>query len=163
MNKATFITENQTLTIKRAFSAPISLVWRVWTEAELLDQWWAPKPWKSETSHMEFREGGYRFYAMVSPEGEKLWGRTNFETIRKPTEFTGTDIFCDEKGLPKDTMPAAKFSNQFFDQGDQTEVVIVTIYDSEESLQKMIEMGMNEGWELVFTTLDELFTEMTSS
>lgn len=33
----------------REFEANLSLVWKAWTEAEMLDQWWAPKPWKCET------------------------------------------------------------------------------------------------------------------
>ena len=57
--------------IKREFAAPKKHVCAACTEPELLDQWWAPKPWKSETKSMDFSEGGRRLYAMVGPEGEE--------------------------------------------------------------------------------------------
>ncbi|WP_312302176.1 hypothetical protein [Chryseobacterium sp.] len=37
--------ENNTIVVKREFNANLELVWQAWTTAELLDQWWAPKPY----------------------------------------------------------------------------------------------------------------------
>lgn len=87
MNNTIFTANENILKVERTFNAPIELVWRAWTEAELLDQWWAPKPWKSETSHMDFSEGGYRLYAMVGPEGEKHLGRTDYRSIDVHVQF----------------------------------------------------------------------------
>ena len=63
--------ENKTVNVKREFNASLANVWSAWTEAEILDQWWAPSPWKSKTKSMEFKEGGQRLYAMVGPQGGK--------------------------------------------------------------------------------------------
>ena len=52
---------NNTLTVVRAVAAPIDFVWAAWTEPELLDQWWAPKPYQTKTKSMDFREGGFCF------------------------------------------------------------------------------------------------------
>ncbi len=38
---------NKKLHITRHFTAPIEKVWKAWTESELLDKWWAPRPWKA--------------------------------------------------------------------------------------------------------------------
>ena len=65
--------ENKTITVKREFAAARSLVWDAYTKREILDQWWAPKPWASKTKIMNFEVGGRRFYAMVSPEGQEHW------------------------------------------------------------------------------------------
>src|SRR5690606_36527914 len=59
--------DSLTVTVKRSFDAPVDLVWSAWTEANLLAQWWAPKPWKAVTKDMDFREGGRWLYAMTSP------------------------------------------------------------------------------------------------
>ena len=59
----------KTVIINREFDAELSLVWDAFTKPEILDQWVAPKPWMSKTKYMDFRVGGRRFYAMVSPEG----------------------------------------------------------------------------------------------
>ena len=50
--------ENNRVNVVREFSAPVGKVWAAWTQQELLDQWWAPRPWKARTKSMDFREGG---------------------------------------------------------------------------------------------------------
>jgi uncharacterized protein YndB with AHSA1/START domain len=58
------------LTIERIFDAPRSRVWQAFTDAELLDRWWAPEPWTTETVSMDFRIGGRWHYSMNGPNGE---------------------------------------------------------------------------------------------
>lgn len=161
MSETTFTAEGSKLTVKRTFQAPVNLVWRAWTEAELLDQWWAPKPWKSVTKHMAFTEGGYRLYAMVGPEGEEHWGRTDFASIEKLKQFSGKDSFCDEAGNINEMAPVANFTNLFTGHTGTTEVVITTTYASEEDLRKVIEMGMKEGLSMAFQNLDQVLTNLT--
>ena len=48
---------NKRITVTRNFEAPLEQVWKALTEKDLLDQWWAPKPWKAKTKSMDFREG----------------------------------------------------------------------------------------------------------
>ena len=67
-NKQTTISKdaaNKKLIVVREFDAPLEEVWKAWTEKDLLDQWWAPKPWKAKTKTMDFREGGIWLYSMV--------------------------------------------------------------------------------------------------
>ena len=54
----------KTVFVNREFAAELSLVWDAFTKQEILDQWWAPKPWESKTKAMDFKVGGHRFYAM---------------------------------------------------------------------------------------------------
>ena len=58
---------NKKITVIREFDAPVEKVWKAWTQKELLDEWWAPKPWKTRTKTIDFREGGHWLYAMVGP------------------------------------------------------------------------------------------------
>ena len=160
MNQTEFNAEANILTVKRTFNSELSLVWRAWTEAELLDQWWAPSPWKSETSHMEFKEGGYRLYAMVSPEGQRHIGRTNYVSIDFHSFFSGEDAFCDDKGKINPDMPVAKFKNAFQAEAEKTVVVVTTEYASEEHLQQVIDMGMKEGLSMAYDNLDILLSKM---
>ena len=50
--------ENKTITAKREFAAELPLVWDAFAKSELLDRWWAPKPWKTRTQTMDFRKCG---------------------------------------------------------------------------------------------------------
>ena len=73
--------------ITREFDADLSLVWDAFTKAEILDQWVAPKPWISRTKFMDFKVGGRRFYAMVSPEGQERWAIQKYTSISPKTNF----------------------------------------------------------------------------
>jgi uncharacterized protein YndB with AHSA1/START domain len=58
----------KTVFINMEFAVGLSLVWDAFTKPEILDQWYAPKPWVSKTKFMNFEVGERRFYATVSPE-----------------------------------------------------------------------------------------------
>ena len=73
----------QTVFITREFDAGLELVWDAFTKQEILDQWVAPKPWVSKTKFMDFKVGGRRFYAMVSPEGQERWAIQGFHPYRQ--------------------------------------------------------------------------------
>ncbi|XOV91788.1 MAG: SRPBCC domain-containing protein [Bacteroidota bacterium] len=162
MNETQFAVNETMLTVTRTFDAPIELVWRAWTEAELLDQWWAPKPWKSETSYMDFSVGGYRLYFMIGPNGEKHPGRTDYLEINHHKNFAGEDSFCDEEGNINPEMPVAKFQNLFEPNSSKTVLIITTEYASETQIQQVIQMGMKEGLSMAFNNLDEVLNGLNS-
>ena len=58
-----------TVLVVKEFDAELSIVWDAFTKPEILDQWWAPKPYESKTKVMDFKVGGRRLYAMISPDG----------------------------------------------------------------------------------------------
>lgn len=97
--------ENNTIIVRREFAAKLRLVWDAYTKAELLDQWFAPKPWKAKTKTMDFREGGFWLYAMCGPNGEEHWGRMDYLKIQPLESYTGLDGFCDDKGNPTPNCP----------------------------------------------------------
>lgn len=145
---------NKQIKVERSFNAPINLVWSAWTEAEILDQWWAPKPWTAQTKSMDFREGGHWLYAMVSPEGEKHWGKVEYLKIAKQTFFSAYDGFCDENGVPNTSLPRNKWENSFSEEGEDTTVKILLSFDKLEDLETIIEMGFKEGFTAGLENLD---------
>ncbi|NWG29184.1 MAG: SRPBCC domain-containing protein [Ignavibacteriaceae bacterium] len=160
MNKAILFNflvdkENKQIRVDRSFNAPLDLVWTAWTEAEILDQWWAPKPWRAKTKHMDFRVGGYWLYAMVGPENEKHWSRADYEKIIPKQYFSAYDGFCDEVGNLNTAMPRNKWENNFTANGDQTLVSILLTFDSLEDIEKIIEMGFQEGFTAGLENLDQ--------
>lgn len=155
MSKTIFKSEENKLTVTRTFDANITLVWSAWTEPELLDQWWAPKPWKSETSYMNFAENGYRIYAMVSPEGERHMARTDYKKIKPQLTFSGEDSFCESDGTINTSMPIAKFKVEFAANTNSTIVILNSEYQSKEHLEQVLAMGMKEGLNMAFENLDE--------
>jgi len=148
--------ENKKISVKREFSAPISKVWAAWTESQLLDQWWAPKPWKAKTKTMNFEEGGYWLYVMEGPDGTKHWSRSDYKEITPLKHFSGRDAFCDEKGQINPDFPISIWTVDFSDKSNSTVVSIETKFDDPSHLEKIIEMGFKEGFSAALENLDEL-------
>ena len=151
--------ENQ-LIISRNFNAPLNLVWRAWTEPEILDKWFAPEPWKSVTKHMDFKEGGHRLYYMQGPEGEKHWGKMMYIKIVPEDFFNAEDGFCDENGNINEEMPSSHWNVVFTESETGTTVVGTTTFASTEALKQSIEMGVVEGTKICQDQLAELLKEL---
>ncbi|QNF33191.1 SRPBCC domain-containing protein [Adhaeribacter swui] len=160
MNKAllfnfTVDKENHKINVERLFDAPLDLVWAAWTEADILDQWWAPKPWRAKTKSMDFREGGHWLYCMVGPENEEHWCKSEYFTIQPEKYFSAIDGFCDAEGNLNPEMPRNKWENTFTPQQEQTRVNIDLSFDSLEDLEQIIQMGFREGFTAGLENLDQ--------
>ena len=148
--------ENNTITVTREFAAELPLVWDAYTKSEILDQWWAPKPWKARTKTMDFREGGYWHYAMVGPNGEEHWALLNYESIQIQKKFAGRDAFADADGNVNKDLPQSKMEMSFKPKGQLTVVEGHITYDDLAQLEATIQMGFKEGLTMAMEGLDEL-------
>ena len=149
----------KTAFINREFDASLSLVWDAFTKQEILDQWWAPKPYASKTKFMNFEVGGRRFYAMVSPEGQERWAIQKYTSISPKTNFKMYNAFADKDENPE--LPGSDWDLKFNEENGTT-IVRVTIYnESLARLEKMIEMGFKEGYTMQMKNLDELLASLS--
>jgi uncharacterized protein YndB with AHSA1/START domain len=149
----------KTVYITREFDADLSLVWDAFTKAELLDQWVAPKPWTSRTKFMEFKVGGRRFYAMVSPEGLERWSIQTYTSISPKTHFKMSNAFADEHENPD--LPGSDWDYNFSEQDGKTTVRITIYNESLARLDKMIEMGFTQGFKMSMTNLEALLSTLS--
>ncbi len=151
---------NKKLTVVREFDAAVEKVWKAWTERELLDQWWAPKPWKAITQSMDFREGGRWRYYMQGPEGERHYCMVDYKTISPNKSFTGIDAFCDENGTISTEFPSMDWKVVFSKSGSGTKVEVEVSFATEADMEKIIEMGFKEGFAAAHNNLDELLASI---
>jgi len=149
VNKAT-----KTVSIEREFAADLPLVWDAFTRQELLDQWWAPKPFSSKTKSMNFEVGGKRFFAMVTPEGHENWIIQKFTSITPKTNFKYLNAFADADENPQ--LPGSDWDLSFSEQNGKTKVSVTIYNESLERLEKMLEMGFKEGYAAILNNLEEL-------
>ena len=149
----------KTVYITREFNAGLSLVWDAFTKAELLDQWVAPKPWSSKTKVMDFRVGGRRFYAMVSPEGHERWAIQKYTSISPKTNFKMFNAFADKDENPE--LPGSDWDYTFHEENGKTTVRITIYNESLERMEKMIEMGFTEGMSATLKNLDDLLAGLS--
>ena len=151
----------KTVYITREFDADLSLVWDAYTKQEILDQWWAPKPWSSKTKIMNFEVGGRRFYAMVSPEGLERWSIQKYTSISPKTNFKLLNAFADENENPE--LPGSEWDLNFSEQNEKTKVSVTIYNESLERLERMIEMGFKEGFTMTMNSLEKLLETLSQS
>lgn len=147
-----------TVLVERAFDAELSLVWDAFTTPEMLDQWWAPKPWTSRTKFMDFKVGGRRFYAMVSPEGLESWQIQDYTSITPKTNFKYFSVFADQDENPH--LPGSNWDLTFSEQNGITTVSITIHNESQERMEKMLEMGFKEGFTMTLNELGNLLSSI---
>lgn len=146
---------NHTVSIKRRFSAPVDLVWQAWTNPDILDQWWAPKPYHIQTKSMDVRPGGTWLYAMISPQGEKQWCKAEYTQVAAGESYTYRDNFCDAAGQVQDSFPNSVWHTVFSAFEGATQVEIRIQYTSLEVLEKVIEVGFKAGFTDSMRNLDQ--------
>jgi uncharacterized protein YndB with AHSA1/START domain len=156
-----FIVDKQTKTVSiiKEFAAELSLVWDAYTQAELLDQWWAPKPMTSRTKAMDFEVGGRRFYAMVSPDGDERWAVQKYTSITPKTNFKFFNAFADKDENLE--LPGSDWDLNFSEQDGKTKVSISIYNESLERMERVIAMGFQQGIEAQLQNLEDLLGKLT--
>jgi uncharacterized protein YndB with AHSA1/START domain len=153
----------KTVDIDMQFDAGLSLVWDAFTKAELLDQWYAPKPFVSKTKYMDFKVGGKRFYAMVGPDGQEKWAIQEYISITPKTHFKLFNVFADKDENPQP--PGSDWNLHFSEQaganGDPVTKVSISIYN--ESLERMEGLleGFKTGFQMTYENLTALLANLS--
>lgn len=147
------------LNITRDFNAPVEKVWKAWTDAETLDKWWAPRPWRAETKRLDFKVGGMWLYCMAGPNGEKAWCRVDFTAITPAESFAATSHFCDEDGNIDSNFPNMQWINVFKATEAGTQYNGTLTFDNEADLEAIVKMGFKEGFTMGLGNLDELLSQ----
>lgn len=145
--------------IKREFAADLSLVWDAFTKAELLDQWLAPKPMTAKTRYQDFKVGGKRFYAMITPEGQERWAIQEYTSITPKTNFKMYNAFADKDENPE--LPGSEWNHTFSEAGENTNVRIEIYNESLERMEKILD-GFTKGMKLSLQNLENLLATLST-
>jgi uncharacterized protein YndB with AHSA1/START domain len=150
--------EAKTVFITREFDADLSLVWDAFTKQEILDQWGAPAPMRCKTKHMDFKVGGRRFYAMISPDGQERWSVQEYTSITPKTNFKLYNSFADKDENRE--LPGSNWNYNFSEQNDITKVTITIFNESFERMENLLE-GFRKGFTVMLTDLENLLKKLS--
>jgi uncharacterized protein YndB with AHSA1/START domain len=148
----------KTVYITREFDAGLPLVWDAFTKHELLDQWIAPRPFLSKTKYQDFKVGGKRFYAMVSPEGQERWAIQEYTSITPKTHFKMYNAFSDATENPE--LPGSEWDHTFSEQDGITKVNITIYNESLERLESVLD-GFTQGMKMSLGNLENLLATLS--
>lgn len=148
--------EARTITVERSFNAPLDLVWQAWTDPEILCQWWAPKPYQCVIKSLDFREGGRWSYCMQGPNGDRHYGVFDYLTVRPKTFYSGKPAFCDEHEVVNPALPRSTWECSFNENDGTTMVQVRINYETQESMETILQMGFKEGFTMGLDQLEAL-------
>lgn len=159
--KVTVNKETRELIMEREFTAPRDLVWKAWTTPELLEKWWGPKNWTTKVFEMKFEPEGQWKYCMYQQDGDKMvsCGVATFKEIVAPEKIVYIDEFSDENFTIAAGMPAMNITNRFEDHGETSKLVSSCVFTSVEELEKVVAMGVEDGFSQQLERLDELLAQ----
>ena len=94
--RTTNLLEN--LEITRIFDAPRALVWKAWTDPEIVMQWWGPNGFTSPACKIDFRVGGHYLYCMRTPDGWEGWSGGEYSEIIPLEKIASVLFYADQNG-----------------------------------------------------------------
>ncbi|MBT2534213.1 SRPBCC domain-containing protein [Arthrobacter sp. ISL-48] len=151
--------EALSFTLIAEFDAGVERVWQIWEDPRQLERWWGPPTWPATFEQFDFQPGGKAGYYMTGPEGEKAGGWWRFTAIQAPSQLEFDDGFADDTGAPVEAMGTTHATVTLEDLGGRTRMTINSSFESEEQMEKMVEMGMQEGLKEAVSQIDTILAE----
>ncbi len=143
-------------TIARRYDADLDLMFRVWTEAEHLKQWFGPAGCSMPTCRMDLRPGGTCLFQLVMPDGGEMWGKFVYREVVPNKRLIWVHSFADAEGNTvkhpmSDTWPLEILSTVTFepDAGGTLVTVDMRPIDPTEQERNTFEANMDsmrQGW-----------------
>lgn len=162
-NKISSKIEGLELIMERSFNASKELVFSMFVEPDHIKRWWGPNGWETTVYKMEVEPGGVWHYCMRSPEGQEAWGKSTYREIDPPNRLVYVDAFSDEQGNEVTDMPIMLIATDFVEEGPMCKVISATKFDSQEELQKVIEMQAIDGMAETYDRLEKYLLELEQS
>ncbi len=160
--------------IERIFDAPRELVWKAWTDPQMLKKWWGPEGFSAPSIKVDLKVGGKYIFAMKGPEGSEwdkvMYSGGIYREIVPNEKIVTTDYFCDEHGNKMNPVDFGQDPNSpsemevviTFEDVEDSKTKLTITYpkpESEEQFQAMLKSGMKEGWN---SSLDKLAKALSS-
>jgi uncharacterized protein YndB with AHSA1/START domain len=150
-----------TMTITAEFDADADRLWELWSDPRQLERWWGPPSHPSTFVEHELAVGARTTYFMTGPDGEKHHGRWRIEEVEPPHRLRIEDDLVDEEGKPQDGGPTAMTVTIAEADGAAT-MSIQTAFADRQSMEQMIEMGIEQGMTETLNRVDRLLGAATA-
>lgn len=132
------------LVLSRLIDAPREKVYRAWTDAEILRQWFAPKPWSTPHAELDVRPGGANLVVMSDPDGNEFPTRGVYLEVVPNRKLVFTDAYS--AAWEPSEKPFFTAVLTFEDEGGKTRYTARALHWTVEDKETHEKMGFHEGW-----------------
>ena len=140
--------------VERVFAAQRQRVFAVYTDAELIPEWYGPRGGTTIVDRMEVRAGGGWRFVYRDADGSETAFRGTYREITPPERIVQT---WEWEGMPGHVSVE---TTTFEDLGDRTRVVTVALYHTTEERDGMLASGMEGGLNETYERLDEVLARL---
>jgi uncharacterized protein YndB with AHSA1/START domain len=144
------------IVVTRVFNAPVKLVWKTWTDPELVMRWWGPERFICPSAKIDFREGGRSVVSMRSPKemGDQEWfsiwdykkivPMQSIEFIQNLSDKNGNKMSPTRVGMPPDFPEDIRTVVIFKSLGENKTEMTVTQYADMGQTSKFAKLGLEQ-------------------
>ena len=133
--------EQLEISATRVFDAPRDLVWRTFTDPEMISNWWGPEGFTTTTHKRDLRPGGFWHHTMHGPDGTDYPNFTEFIEVAAPERLVYRNS-GDEQFKSDHTFTSTVL---FRDLGDQTELSFTMVFATPSAREEAAKLGAIEG------------------
>lgn len=149
----------RTMRITSEYDAPAERVWQLWSDPRLLERWWGPPTYPATFEAHDLTPGGRVGYYMTGPDGDRPHGWWKVLAVEPPHRLEFEDGFATPDGEPDPDMPTMVMRVEIAETGAGTRMSITTTFPSEEAMERLISMGMEEGMAAAMGQIDAILAE----
>jgi uncharacterized protein YndB with AHSA1/START domain len=149
-----------TMTLTAEFDASPTRVWELWADPRQLERWWGPPMYPATVTAHDLAPGGRVEYHMTGPGGDQPRGFWDILEADPPHRLVFRDGFANDDGTPNAELPGtnARVTIEPID-ASRTRMSIESHFPSPEAMQRLLEMGMEEGIQQAVGQIDAILAE----
>ena len=132
--------------ITREFNASLDMVFKAFSLAGSVQQFWAPEGWSMPVCTLDFRPGGEWRYNFRNAEGQEHWSRATYLQIVPGKQIAYRSEFIDAQGRKIESLPSSVFTFFFEDLGGKTLLTVHVAGVTAADLEQMVAMGFKIGF-----------------
>ena len=146
------------LVLTRIIDAPREKVFRAWTDAKLLKQWFAPLPYTTPHAELDVRVGGANLIVMRGPDGNEFPNRGVYLEVVKNERIVVTDAFT--KAWEPAEKPFMTVILTFEEHEGKTKYTALVRHWNAADREAHEKMGFHEGWGKCTDQLEALVSKL---
>ena len=141
---------------ERVFNAPRDLVFKAFTDPELIPRWWGPRGTETTVEKLEARTGGEWCFVHHDSDGSRTVFSGKFREVSPPELIAWT--------FEWDGMPGyvSVDITEFEDMGERTRIRTRSLFHLPEDRDGMLSAGMEKGMQESYERLDEVLAGLAN-
>jgi uncharacterized protein YndB with AHSA1/START domain len=153
-----------TMTLTAEFEATPERIWQLWSDPRQLERWWGPPTYPATFTRHDLTPGSRVEYYMTGPGGDRPRGFWDVVEVDPPRRLVFQDGFANDDGTPNEDFERqeGRVTIEPIDAG-RTRMSIESRFPSVDAMQRVLDMGMEEGLTQAVGQIDAILAEAVAA